>query len=136
MQYVRRGKLFGDSDWRKWPYRPHTAAKHRVLSRYMKAWLSILGREARRRGRRAEVAIIDAFAGRGRYAGGETGSPLIFREIAGLVIEDGSLDEVELFFVERDGTNHASLLAELASAPVPGGVIEWPPAQSEFARAG
>jgi three-Cys-motif partner protein len=128
--------VFRDSDPRKWEYRQHTAAKHRVLSRYMKAWISILGRDAYRRGRRAEVVVVDAFAGRGRYAEGEVGSPLIFREIAGLVISDRRVDQVELFFIERDPDNHAALVNELASAPPPMGVIERSPARSDFAVAG
>jgi three-Cys-motif partner protein len=54
-----------------WPLGPHSPGKHIVLRRYLDAWLPILG------GRGERILIIDGFAGPGRYAGGEDGSPII-----------------------------------------------------------
>jgi three-Cys-motif partner protein len=55
----------------RWPLDPHTRAKHQILRSYLDAWLPIM---ARWNGR---IIFLDGFAGPGRYAGGEEGSPLI-----------------------------------------------------------
>jgi three-Cys-motif partner protein len=57
-----------------WPLEEHTAAKHRLLREYLKAWIPILGRYE------ARVLYFDAFAGPGRYRGGEAGSPIVALE--------------------------------------------------------
>ena len=54
-----------------WELAPHTIGKHRVLERYMQAWLPIMARSNER------VLFVDAFAGPGEYKGGEPGSPVI-----------------------------------------------------------
>ena len=54
-----------------WDYSDHTAAKHRILTRYLQAWYPILSSANRK------LNIIDGFAGPGRYKGGEKGSPLL-----------------------------------------------------------
>lgn len=127
--------MLRDDDPRKWEHQTHTSAKHQVLTRYMKAWLPILARGARARGLRAELVIVDGFAGRGRYVEGEPGSPLIFRRIAGEVLRADTADQVELFFIEKDPGNHAELLQVLRTESPPGGVVEHPPACTEFVRA-
>jgi three-Cys-motif partner protein len=58
-------------DSTRWPIEPHTQAKHLILRKYLDAWLPIM---ATYNGR---IIFIDGFAGPGRYAGGEEGSPLI-----------------------------------------------------------
>lgn len=50
---------------------PHTAAKHDLLRAYLGAWFPIIARYNQR------VLYYDAFAGPGKYAGGEPGSPII-----------------------------------------------------------
>jgi three-Cys-motif partner protein len=55
-----------------WEIEPHTRAKHEILRRYLQAWIPILGQAGF-----PEVLYIDGFAGPGRYAGGEDGSPII-----------------------------------------------------------
>ena len=55
----------------RWPIEPHTQTKHLILRRYLQAWLPIMGRYNGR------ILFVDGFAGPGRYAGGEEGSPLI-----------------------------------------------------------
>ncbi len=54
-----------------WDLEPHSKGKHEILRRYAQAWLPIMTRQNTR------VVIVDAFAGPGRYLGGEPGSPVI-----------------------------------------------------------
>jgi hypothetical protein len=76
-----------DADDKKWEeYPPHTKAKHAILIRYMGAWLNILAGGARAAGYPADLVIVDAFAGRGRYSTDDLGSPLLLRAIAGDVL--------------------------------------------------
>jgi three-Cys-motif partner protein len=55
-----------------WELEPHTRAKHAILRRYLQAWMPILTQGGFR-----NILYIDGFAGPGRYAGGEDGSPII-----------------------------------------------------------
>jgi hypothetical protein len=55
-----------------WELEPHTRAKHEILRRYLQAWIPILTQ-----GGFKNILYIDGFAGPGRYAGGEDGSPVI-----------------------------------------------------------
>jgi three-Cys-motif partner protein len=54
-----------------WQIEEHTKAKHRILRRYLDAWLPIMS------SRNSRLLYIDGFAGPGVYAGGEPGSPII-----------------------------------------------------------
>lgn len=54
-----------------WKLEPHSKGKHDVLRRYVQAWLPIMTMG------NARVVLVDAFAGPGKYLGGEPGSPLI-----------------------------------------------------------
>jgi three-Cys-motif partner protein len=118
-----------DDDDKKWSYPEHTAAKHAILIRYMKAWLPILGRYSNR------LVIVDAFAGRGRYTTTDPGSPLLLRDLAGRVIADQRVTEAELFYIESNLSNWEELRGELTSAEVPLGVLENPPVHDTFERA-
>ena len=67
----RQRDIPDDAD-EKWVYTQHTAAKHEILHRYLGAWLAILGRARKGSGwRHKQLVLVDAFAGRGRYMGGE-----------------------------------------------------------------
>ncbi len=127
--------VLSDRDPKKWALGQHTAAKHAVLARYMKAWLPILAYSARARKRPAELVIVDGFAGRGTYSKGEPGSPLILRRIARDVVSTRVADEIELFFVEKDPDNHAELQRVLAAEPAIPGIVPHPPERSDFATA-
>src|SRR5260370_41303129 len=77
---------------------------------YRDPWTNILGQGAER------LAYVDGFAGRGRYATGEPGSPLL---IISTVL--GALDgrrikasRVSLHFVEKDPLNFSNLQQQLA----------------------
>jgi three-Cys-motif partner protein len=127
--------MLSDDDLQKWEYAAHTRAKHRLLSRYVTAWLSILGQGARRYGHESRLVLVDAFAGRGRYAEGEPGSPLILREISGLVSDAGKVDIVELYFIENNRENFDALAAELTSHEIRAGskrIVQHPPVFAPF----
>lgn len=89
-----------------WKLQPATAAKHRLYKRYLDAWWPKLLQSSRQGGRRRErVTYLDAFAGPGRYAGGEPGSPVF--ALDRLLNHDAaermqfSQDRVRLLFMEK-----------------------------------
>lgn len=57
---------------------PHTQRKHKILAEYFRQY--ILVRCSNPNQRRFRLAVVDGFAGGGRYACGTRGSPLIFIE--------------------------------------------------------
>ena len=80
-----------------WKLEPHTEGKHRVLRRYMQAWLPILASQSQRR------LVVDGFAGPGEYTGGEFGSPLIILDaLATHTLKDSMKGTIEFLFVEAD----------------------------------
>ena len=56
-----------------WDITPHTKAKHMILRKYVEAWAPILSQG----GFNGRIAYIDGFAGPGKYATGEDGSPVV-----------------------------------------------------------
>jgi three-Cys-motif partner protein len=99
-----------DGSDEKWGYTEHAAAKHEILRRYLAAWLAILGRK--RKGsnfRHPRLVLIDGFAGRGRYVGGEPGSPAIMFEQAVQAVQDGLAERVTIRCAEPDETNYGHL---------------------------
>ncbi len=102
-----------DNDPNKWKYDLHTRIKHSILMDYLSPWLKILA------GVGGSVVYVDAFAGRGRYDGGQPGSPLL---VLSLIQDEmnrtaSRLSSVECHFVEADPKNYADLLAELNQHP-------------------
>jgi three-Cys-motif partner protein len=92
-----------------WPLEPHTAAKHRLLREYLKAWIPILGRYEDR------VLYFDAFAGPGKYQGGEPGSPIVALET---LIDHGTFPALDgtafrFVFVEQRDDRCAQLEATI-----------------------
>jgi three-Cys-motif partner protein len=127
--------VLSNRDQGKWGYPEHTKKKHAILIRYMQAWLRILGGGARAAGYLANLAIVDTFAGRGRYTTGDRGSPLLLRDLAGRVVTDQRVDRVELHYIESDAENWAELRDALAlEGPLPG-VIERGPVLATFESA-
>ena len=101
-----------------WPLEPATAAKHRLWKRYLDAWWPIMLQPAPHDGRlRPRVTYLDAFAGPGRYEGGEEGSPVF--ALRRLLDHDAadrmhlSKERVRLLFTEKDHKRHQFLQAEL-----------------------
>ncbi len=99
-----------------WPLDPHTGAKHALLKLYLDRWFPILGKHHQR------INYIDGFAGPGRYAGGEKGSPVLAIESAMEHVTRGTLPAnvvVNFIFVESDKDHAAHLRAELARLSPP-----------------
>jgi three-Cys-motif partner protein len=132
---MARARDIPDDADEKWLYSEHAAAKHEILRRYLDAWLAILGR--RRRGshfRHKQLILIDGFAGRGRYMGGEAGSPAIMFAQAVKAVEAGYAERVVIRCAEPNDTNFAHLrevCADLRHAHV-----EIVPRQQTFAEIG
>ncbi|GAB2606369.1 hypothetical protein GCM10027168_44050 [Streptomyces capparidis] len=101
-----------------WRLEPATAAKHRLYKSYFDAWWPILLQPSARTGRSwSKVTFLDAFAGPGRYEGGEEGSPVF--NLRGLLNHNLlhkmglSRERVQLIFIERDRACYEHLVGEL-----------------------
>lgn len=95
-----------------WPIKPHTAAKHMILRRYLEAWFPKLAWTGR-------VLVVDGFAGPGEYSGGEPGSPQIAITVA--TTHTGRLDRCELvfLFVEEERSRFQHLQAVIGNLELP-----------------
>lgn len=100
-----------------WELEPATAAKHRLYQKYLDAWWPILLQPSPSGYLRPRVTYVDAFAGPGRYAGGEDGSPVfvIDRLLRHTAYSRMRLtpERVRLVFVEKRLDRHDYLLGEL-----------------------
>lgn len=101
-----------------WPLEPATAAKHQLYERYLDAWWPIMLQPSQRDGRRLpRVTYLDAFAGPGRYEGGEEGSPVFaLRRLLNHVAVDRmqlSRGRVRILFMEKRRDRHDYLRCEL-----------------------
>jgi three-Cys-motif partner protein len=101
-----------------WPLEPATAAKHRLYQRYLDAWWPILLQPSSWDNKlRDRVTYLDAFAGPGRYKGGEEGSPVFaLARLLNHAAADRmylSRDRVELLFIERERAVYDFLRDEL-----------------------
>jgi three-Cys-motif partner protein len=105
---MSRSRDIPDDSDEKWVYTEHAAAKHEVLRRYLGAWLPILGKFHDR------LVMYDGFAGRGRYVGGEPGSPVIMFERAVEAADAGRVKEVHIVCVEANSANFQQLETVLA----------------------
>lgn len=100
-----------------WELEPATAAKHRLYKRYLDAWWPIMLQPHSTDYLRPRVTYVDAFAGPGRYLGGEEGSPVfvldrLVRHTARARMRLRS-DRVRLVFVEKERDRYEYLLGEL-----------------------
>jgi three-Cys-motif partner protein len=87
-----------------WPIEPHTAAKHKILRKYLDVWFPILSSFNQR------IVYVDGFSGPGRYTGGEPGSPIIALEAA--VTHGAKLKGEVVFFFIEEKTDRADYLKE------------------------
>ena len=79
-----------------WELQPHTTGKHRVLRRYMQAWLAILGQ------RKEQILFVDGFAGPGAYKNGEPGSPLVALSALKSLEDNANLSaSIDFLFIEK-----------------------------------
>jgi three-Cys-motif partner protein len=104
-----------------WDRESHTGAKHRVLRAYLDAWIPVMAHQAlRMRGystQQPRLLLVDGFAGPGRYAGGEPGSPLIMLDALLSHKAFDQFDAVKFFFlfIEQDLLRVEHLRAEVAA---------------------
>jgi three-Cys-motif partner protein len=95
-----------------WPLEPATAAKHQLYRSYLDGWWPTLLQSSWDR-----VTYLDAFAGPGRYKGGEEGSPVF--ALRGLLSHEAagrmrlSRQRARLLFVEKRRDRFDYLEAEL-----------------------
>lgn len=87
-----------------WALAPHTIGKHRVLQRYLKAWLPILAR------RNERILFIDGFAGPGEYLNGEKGSPMIALEALSTHRHLTKIESQVIFFFIEENAERAKYL--------------------------
>lgn len=115
-----------------WRLEPATAAKHQLYRRYLDAWWPIMLQPSPRDGRLwPRVTYLDAFAGPGRYADGEDGSPVFaLGRLLGHVAADRmqlSRERVRLLFMERRRDRSEYLRGELERRFGPLGELPaWP----------
>ena len=93
--------MIKDSDPRKWEYKEHTEVKHILFEKYLRPWLSILGKW------NPKICYVDGFAGRGEYNDGTLGSPLIVLKVADSLSK--YFKEMICFFIEKDPENFRNL---------------------------
>lgn len=107
-----------------WDLDEHTRAKHQVLRSYLSAWLPVMGQQALRVHdpiNPPRLLIVDGFAGPGRYATGEDGSPLI---ILKTLLEHDAFERMKkveflYLFIEHDAGRFAHLEKELEALEIP-----------------
>jgi three-Cys-motif partner protein len=97
-----------------WTLEEPTRAKHRLLRRYLDAWLPIMASWEQR------LVLLEGFAGPGRYVDGELGSPLIMLD-AFLAHRSRHKISSELvyFFIEERKDRVDYLEAEIARVDLP-----------------
>ena len=91
-----------DNDPKKWEHKIHTDVKHGILRQYLESWINVLGKQ--------KVYYFDCFAGRGIYADGSDGSPIIaLKTISKLKQNRTHIRDVVCTFIEKDKSNHNNL---------------------------
>ncbi len=104
-----------------WDLDAHTAAKHRVLRAYLDGWIPVLAQQALNvTGHRIgppRLLLVDGFAGPGRYATGEPGSPLIMLDALTSHAALPGLAGVEFIFllIEHDRRRVEHLRGEIVA---------------------
>lgn len=122
-----------DDSIEKWEYKEHTRVKHEILSKYLSGWIRILGKWHK-------VCYFDCFAGKGRYADGELGSPLIALDVASRLKKTlPHIREIVCVFIEKNPNNYENLKeiidVEIRDHPEKyDGIKIIPPINDEFAN--
>lgn len=104
-----------------WERDPHTAAKHEIIKRYLRAWLPILLNT------RDTITYAEGFSGPGVYKHGEPGSPVIayVEALRDLAPRDGK--RVQFALVEGSAKRLAILKEQLekVGAPRPSAPVDY-----------
>lgn len=100
-----------------WNLEAHSRGKHHILQRYIQAWLPIMSKNNPR------IVIVDAFAGPGRYLGGEEGSPLILlNAYLNHRHRPQMISEIVYLFIEEREDRIEHLRSEIAKLSLPDNV--------------
>lgn len=109
-----------------WPLDDHTRAKHQVLRAYLDQWIPIMGQQALKvygagRTSQPRLLLVDGFAGPGRYATGQPGSPLIMLDALTSHVALPRLGPVKFLFlfIEQDERRVEHLREEIAGFSLP-----------------
>ncbi len=94
--------------------------KHGLFGRYLSLLLGKLGRPGE------HVYCVDGFAGQGRYATGEEGSPLIAAKLAAAPVQTSRRDVLRCINVEEDSATFANLATATAEYVKQGIVTNLP----------
>ena len=102
--------MFKNSAPEKWEYKEHTRVKHELLRKYLRAWIMKLGKFHRK------IVFFDGFTGRGKYADGSLGSPIIALQVANELLDECAekrrrpyFDKFVCVLVEKDKDNFLNL---------------------------
>ena len=79
---------------------PHTQAKHAILREYLKRWLPILSRQAKRVGSTERLLYVDGFAGAGEYNNDVPGSPMVAIDVVAQHCHQFNVP-ISLVFIEK-----------------------------------
>lgn len=105
----------------QWDLADHTAAKHRVLRKYLDGWLPVMAYRALKAQRHPSapprLLLVDGFAGPGRYKTGECGSPLLMLDALLSHSRRDKWNDVEFIylFIEHDTSRVERLREEVAT---------------------
>ncbi len=95
-----------DSAPEKWVYKEHTRVKHILLSKYLKVWITALGKY------NPKICYFDGFAGKGEYIDIKTGQTILGSPIRALKVADELsqyFNKLMCFFIEKDEENFKNL---------------------------
>lgn len=95
---------------KKWLFKENTVIKHRLLEKYLRPWIRILGKKGR-------IIYFDCCAGRGCDKEGKEGSPLIALKIA--KEESDRFSEFVALFCETNPDNCENLKKEIEKLKLP-----------------
>jgi three-Cys-motif partner protein len=117
-----------DDDDDKWVYRPHTAAKHEVLGKYLTPWVNKLTSYNLAADNPNKTRVVDCFAGRGSYVDTDSTEPIDLESVSTPAEIPGSpqlildrltnradqFDSAECVFIEANSTNYETLSETIA----------------------
>jgi three-Cys-motif partner protein len=113
-----------------WHMQEQTRAKHAIFERYLREWAVILGKYT------PLLQYVDTHAGKGKYEGGEPGSPIIAmklgQEIHNFLLGRNIMCRLNCQYVESKQEYHASLVAELKAIEQQNPAVSWASYQGTF----
>lgn len=101
----------------EWMLDAHSVGKHKVLAKYLPAWVRILGSKTTPT---RTIVLVDGFAGPSKYLGGEDGSPVLSaKALAAACATAGWSTSVILACFETNRARAAALRTRLSEIETP-----------------